>query len=75
MDMGFPQAGGRDADKFGSFAKLLNGGGTDIAHAGTKSAQELVDNIGKRPAVRDFPFNAFGDKLGLTAYLGLEIAV
>src|SRR5271170_1485891 len=66
VDVAFAQSGIRDAHKAGFCLQVLDRSTAQIAHAGTQSADELVDHCFKRSAMGHAAFNAFRNELGQT---------
>src|SRR5207244_8355748 len=64
----------RDADELRLGAKLLDRLAPRVAHAAAEPAHELVEDAGERAAVRDAPFDPFGDEL-LVGSAALSVAV
>src|ERR1700751_3284891 len=64
MHVAFAQARAGDTHKLSFLLQLLNAIATEVAHAGTKSADELINHGLERPAIGHAPLNAFRDELG-----------
>ena len=63
MGMAFLDRRGGHLNEPGLGAKLINGPGTAISHAGSQTADELEDEIGQRSFVRYAALDSFGNKL------------
>ena len=61
MGLRFAKARGCHSDEFGVFLQFFNRGGIAVAHPGTQTAEQLVDDLRDRSLVFDQGFHALGD--------------
>src|SRR6185369_17584113 len=61
VDMALRQARIRNPDELCPLLKVSDGLGPGIAHRGLNPADELVDDLPRRPLVGDLPFDPLGD--------------
>src|SRR5688572_33415357 len=71
----FRHAGGGNSAEAGLRAQLVDVPRPAVAHAGPQPADELVDEVAERPAVRHAAFDAFGNQFTTVANRALPVTV
>src|SRR5512134_1234465 len=65
VDVALPQPRRRDLHAGGPLLEVGDVPGADVSHPRLQPPDELVDDAGERPAVRDAPLDPLGDELAL----------
>src|SRR6056297_4053155 len=74
MDVGFPQAGIGNPHKLAVTLQFSNSTTTGVTHAGTQTADQLVDITGQGAAERYPPFDPFRHQLDVL-FFRLEVTI
>src|SRR5688572_1146250 len=75
VDVRFAQTHGGRAHETRLGAQVVDGAAAGVAHAGLEPADQLVDRLRQRAAIRDAPLDPLGDQLGVAGHLALEVPV